>query len=260
VTENGSNSEPSSANAADAADVNFDAGIANNVARLRQMRHDRMVAELLSDYDGEHGARDKLLIERTVAGLGNDAVPPLADVSDAVNADDAADADGDAGVVDNDARQRQLRHDCMVAELLSDYDAEHGASDKIFIKRTVAGLNNDAEHSLANVADVNHYVHPNVWKCVDDGDQQGCGAVIKDTNSVQVHRQSKLHAHGIAIGSPDMSNGICADGWHCVDDGDKLGCGAALSMKTGQWCTIAHKHLASPRHVGRIAEWRRVDA
>jgi hypothetical protein len=42
----------------------------------------------------------------------------------------------------------------MVAELLKDYYATHGASEALFIERTMAGLNDDAEPPLANVAGV----------------------------------------------------------------------------------------------------------
>jgi hypothetical protein len=102
---------------------------------------------------------------------------------------------------------------------------------------------------------------PYVWKCVDDGDHQGCGAVMKTDNpqSVRQHRQSQLHARGIALGAPDMSKGIRGDGWHCVDDGDKLGCGVVLLINNS-WRCIRLTHLTSPTHVERIAEWRRMDA
>jgi hypothetical protein len=216
VAQNGGNSEPSSANADDAANVDRDLGVVNNDARQRKLQHDQMVAALLKDHYAEETARKNGIAENG----GNSE-------SSSANVADAAGVNYDAGVVGNVARQRQLRHDRMVAELLSDYDSEHGASDKLFIERTVAGYNNDAKPSLANVADVNPYVHPYVWQCVDDGDHQGCGAVLKaaDPLKVQQHRQSKLHARGIALGASDLSKGIRADGWHCVDDGDNLGCG-----------------------------------
>jgi hypothetical protein len=167
---------------------------------------------------------------------------------------------------------------------LQNYYATHGASEALFIERTVAGLNNDAEPPLANVADAMSpdelelllaietdsedndavegddgsvpYVHPYVWKCVDDGDDKGCGAVKKAMILVfvQQHRQSQLHANFIAPGSPDIGKGIRADGWHCIDDGDKFGCGAVLSMESHMWCVHAYNHLMSPSHAQRVAE------
>jgi hypothetical protein len=102
-------------------------------------------------------------------------------------------------------------------------------------------------------------VHPYVFKCVDDGDQQGCGAVMK--NDVQTHRQTQNHADGIALGAPDLSKGIRRNGWHCVDDGDKLGCGEVISTKNGQFrCGAAFVHLMSDTHAKFIAERRGVDA
>jgi hypothetical protein len=99
---------------------------------------------------------------------------------------------------------------------------------KLLLERTVAGLKNDAVPPLTDVADAKPFVNPYVWTCVDDGDQRGCGAVLKDERQAQVHRQSKLHARCVALGGLDMSKGIRADGWHCVDVGDKLGCGKVV--------------------------------
>jgi hypothetical protein len=95
------------------------------------------------------------------------------------------------------------------------------------------------------------------WKCVDDGDHKGCGVLGKARPDIWTHRHSKIHANGIALGAPDMSKGIRADGWHCLDDGDKSGCGAVLSMKRNTWCSEAHLHLLSAAHARRIAEPRR---
>jgi hypothetical protein len=103
-------------------------------------------------------------------------------------------------------------------------------------------------------------VNPFIWKCVDDGDQQGCGVLGKRRPDMEKHRQSKTHANGIALGAPDMSKGIRADGWHCVDDGDKPGFCAVVSMDNSGWCSNAHLHLIGAGHANRVAEWRRVDA
>jgi hypothetical protein len=96
------------------------------------------------------------------------------------------------------------------------------------------------------------------WQCVDEGDQQGCGFVMKRDKYqlVQTHRQSRVHAHMIALGAPDMSKGIRADGWHCLDDGDKPGCGTIVSMEGRGWCNAAHSHLTSKTHARHIAEPR----
>jgi hypothetical protein len=73
---------------------------------------------------------------------------------------------------------------------------------------------------------------------------------------VQKHRQSQMHANAIAIGAPDMSIGIRADGWHCLDYGDKPGCGALLSMKVKQWCRQAQEHLMRSVHAKAVAALR----
>jgi hypothetical protein len=83
---------------------------------------------------------------------------------------------------------------------------------------------------------------------------------MKSDTHVQQHRQSQGHTNAIAIGAPDMSKGIRADGWHCLDYGDKPGCGAVLSMKpttATYWCTLAHQHLLSPTHAKAVAALRR---
>jgi hypothetical protein len=235
------------------------------------------VAELLKAHYADENAR-----KNGVAGNGGNSEISAANIAG------AADVDGGVGVVNNDASQRQSRHDRMVAELLKDYFATHGASEALFIERTVAGLNNGAKAPLANAADamspadiefllaietdsedddanegddaVRSYVHPYVWKCVDDGDQQGCGVVMKsdDPTLVKKHRECQIHAHGIALGSPDLSEGIRDNGWHCVDVGDTLGCGTTVSMNRLEWCANVHSHLTSPKHAELVAERRRV--
>jgi hypothetical protein len=244
------------------------------LAKQRQVDHNRRVAELLKAHYADENAR-----KNGVAQNGGNSE------SSGANTAGAADVDGDAGVFNNDASQRQSRHDRMVAELLKDYYATHGASEALFIERTVAGLNNGAKPPLANAADamspadielllaietdsedddadegddaVRSYVHPYVWKCVDDGDQQGCGAVMRTNKLIQHHRQSQCHADGIALGSPDLSKGIRANGWNCVDVGDIVGCGEVLPMINQLFrCATAHKHLTSGMHLSRLAERR----
>jgi hypothetical protein len=85
-------------------------------ARQRQSQHNRMVAALLKTHYAEESAR-----KNGVAENGGDSK------SSSANVDDAADVDGDVGVVNNDARQRQVQHDRMVAALLKGYYADGNA-------------------------------------------------------------------------------------------------------------------------------------
>jgi hypothetical protein len=358
AAEKGGNSELSLANAAGrGGNGDGDAGGVDNVARQRQLRHTRMVAELLSDYDAEYGANDKLFIEHTLAGLKNDAELSRAGAPDAVSAEEIdlllaieTDSDDDDAVENDEAlrpyvhpytwkcvddgdhkgcglltktrpdmeKHRQSKthangialgapdlgkgiradgwhcvddgdkpgcgavlsmknkawssavhghfasatHASRIAEWRR-VDAEQNTADNAvsFAQRRsafFATLDESASKSRKVVGALPQAVTaPYIWKCVDDGDHKGCGAVFKTnlTRYTQQHRQSKLRARGVALGAPDLSKGIRADGWHCVDDGDKPGCGTVLSM-VGNWCTSAHTHLTSSTHASRIAELR----
>jgi hypothetical protein len=235
--------------------------------RQRQERHDRMVAELLKDYYATHGASEAFFIERTVAGLNTDAEPPLASVANNV-ADDVADvadvADDVANVANDVADVADIADVADVADAESPLANVADVADVAdFADVADAMKNDDVELLPANETDGEDdvaddgsvpYVHPYVWKCVDDGDEKGCGVVrkVNTPSQVQLHRQSKLHAKLIALGSPDIGKGIRADGWHCIDDGDKFGCGAVLSMENEKWCVYAYNHLMSPSHAKRI--------